>query len=224
MFASPVFTYQGPVTVSGLSSGGFMAAQMHVAFSDTIEGAAIFAGGPYYCAQGSVITATTSCMATGLITTSTLYSKIQSYAKSGSIDDYSNIADDKVFILDGTNDHTVNPKVGKADQELYEKLGAKIETDYTIKAGHGMPTLSTGVSCSTTASPYINNCGYNGAYLSLNYLYGGDLVEGTTYDKSKIQKIAQKSEVGSSLGSHAYAYVPDACSNLDCALHVVFHG
>jgi poly(3-hydroxybutyrate) depolymerase len=37
------------VTVSGLSSGGFMAVQMHVAYSSVFSGAGIFAGGPYYC-------------------------------------------------------------------------------------------------------------------------------------------------------------------------------
>ena len=34
------------VTVSGLSSGGFFAHQFHVAFSSTVGGAAILAGGP----------------------------------------------------------------------------------------------------------------------------------------------------------------------------------
>ena len=32
------------VSVSGFSSGGFMAVQLHVAYSATIKGAAIFAG------------------------------------------------------------------------------------------------------------------------------------------------------------------------------------
>ena len=32
------------VTVSGISAGGFMAVQLHVAYSATINGAAIFAG------------------------------------------------------------------------------------------------------------------------------------------------------------------------------------
>ena len=36
-------------SVSGLSSGGFMAVQFHVAFSSIMKGAAVFAGGPYMC-------------------------------------------------------------------------------------------------------------------------------------------------------------------------------
>jgi poly(3-hydroxybutyrate) depolymerase len=38
-------------TVSGLSSGGFFAHQFHVAFSRTVVGAAILAGGPYGCVE-----------------------------------------------------------------------------------------------------------------------------------------------------------------------------
>jgi len=40
----------GDLTVSGISSGGYMAVQFHVSYSSAINGAAIFAGGPFYCA------------------------------------------------------------------------------------------------------------------------------------------------------------------------------
>ena len=48
-------------SVSGLSAGGYMAVQFDVAFSSTLRGAGIIAGGPFYCAQGSVLTATSTC-------------------------------------------------------------------------------------------------------------------------------------------------------------------
>jgi hypothetical protein len=43
------------ITVGGLSSGAFFAVQYHVAHSATISGAAVFAGGPYYCAQDTEV-------------------------------------------------------------------------------------------------------------------------------------------------------------------------
>src|ERR1700751_4545651 len=49
------------ISVSGLSSGGYMAVQFEVAFSSILKGAGIIAGGPYYCAQGNEITATSVC-------------------------------------------------------------------------------------------------------------------------------------------------------------------
>ena len=42
------------ISVSGISSGGFMAHQLHVAHSANLMGAGIIAGGPYYCAGGNV--------------------------------------------------------------------------------------------------------------------------------------------------------------------------
>jgi poly(3-hydroxybutyrate) depolymerase len=54
------------VSVSGLSAGGFAAVQLHVAYSATFKrGAGVVAGGPYYCAEGSVLNATGRCMAHG---------------------------------------------------------------------------------------------------------------------------------------------------------------
>jgi poly(3-hydroxybutyrate) depolymerase len=51
-------------SVSGLSSGGFMAVQLHVGHSATFKkGAGIVAGGPFYCAEGSITNATGRCMA-----------------------------------------------------------------------------------------------------------------------------------------------------------------
>jgi|SRR5690625_320148 len=44
------------VSVSGLSSGGFMAAQLGVAYSDVFKtGFGVFAGGPYDCARNQPV-------------------------------------------------------------------------------------------------------------------------------------------------------------------------
>src|SRR5215207_3395234 len=48
--------------VAGVSSGGYMATQLHVAYSSSVCGAAVFAGGPYYCAQGNLNHALMACM------------------------------------------------------------------------------------------------------------------------------------------------------------------
>src|SRR5260370_40451679 len=53
------------LTVSGVSSGGYMAVQLHIAHSERVKGAGVIAGGPYYCAMGSVWTALNNCMKPG---------------------------------------------------------------------------------------------------------------------------------------------------------------
>jgi len=56
---------KGEISVSGISPGGFMAHQFHVAHSADLKGAGIIAGGPYYCAQGSLDTAIAECTTIG---------------------------------------------------------------------------------------------------------------------------------------------------------------
>lgn len=47
------------VSVSGLSSGGFMSVQLGVAYSDVFKvGFGVFAGGPYDCARNQYVRAT----------------------------------------------------------------------------------------------------------------------------------------------------------------------
>ena len=43
------------ISTSGISSGAFMATQMHVAYSASIKGAGVVAGGPYHCALGNTL-------------------------------------------------------------------------------------------------------------------------------------------------------------------------
>src|SRR5258708_28388208 len=49
------------ITASGLSSGGFMAVQLHVAHSAIVKGAGLLARGPYYFAHGSLWTPHLHC-------------------------------------------------------------------------------------------------------------------------------------------------------------------
>ena len=51
-------------SISGISSGTFMSVQFQVAHSSIVRGVGIIAGGPYYCGQNNVITATTQCSCT----------------------------------------------------------------------------------------------------------------------------------------------------------------
>jgi poly(3-hydroxybutyrate) depolymerase len=54
------------ISVSGVSSGGFMAHQFHVAHSKDIIGSGVIAGGPYYCAKGDYMRGLTVCTAFAL--------------------------------------------------------------------------------------------------------------------------------------------------------------
>ena len=101
------------VSVSGLSSGGFMAVQMHVAYSSTFKkGAGVVAGGPFYCTEASVVNATGRCMTHATsIPVASLVGTTNSWASSGLIDPVANLNASKVYLFSGTSDNTVKPAV-----------------------------------------------------------------------------------------------------------------
>jgi poly(3-hydroxybutyrate) depolymerase len=148
------------VTVSGLSSGGAMAAQLHLAYSSVFSGSGIVAGPPYYCAQGTMIAAVTECLygPAMLIPVAKLEAKLQSYVESGSADPTSHLKNDPVYIFSGTNDHTVVQDVVKINEQIFSSVGAKIQTNYGTPANHGFVTDNYGGLCAMLNFPqYINN-------------------------------------------------------------------
>lgn len=99
-------------SVSGLSSGGYFAVQMHVAYSSIMVGAGIFAGGPYNCAQGSSTEALTACMAgTPKPNVATYIDETLARASRGDVDGVEHLAGQQVFLFSGTLDTTVDPSV-----------------------------------------------------------------------------------------------------------------
>ena len=97
------------VFVAGISSGGFFAVQMQVAHSATFKGAAVYAGGVYYCAQNSVAVALAACGGEGLyastLTESEAYLDLAS--SQGLIDNKSNLTGQPVYLWSGANDTVV---------------------------------------------------------------------------------------------------------------------
>src|SRR5947207_13085627 len=109
-------------TVSGLSSGGFMANQLGYAFSSTFSGVGVFAGGPYNCGSHNNYTA---CMYNATISSamlSTMQTDINNWS-GNQIDLKSNVANQKIFMFVGTSDFTVGPNPMNAVQTQYTNNG-----------------------------------------------------------------------------------------------------
>lgn len=175
------------ITVSGISSGAYFAVQMHIAHSDFISGAGLFAGGPYYCAEGTIEYAEEKCMDVNPLqgggpNTQLLIDLTIEDSLLGYIDSISNLRDNKhrVFIFSGELDSVVDPVVVKALQDYYSAFLASpsaeyITTEYSVAAEHCMPTLSYGEDCQQLESPYIGKCDYDGAGAALQAIYGPQL-------------------------------------------------
>ena len=218
-------------SVSGLSSGGFMAAQLHVAYSATFKkGAGIVAGGPFYCAEGSIVNATGRCMASPAgIPTSSLVTTTKNWAAQGSIDPVANLQASKVYLYSGTIDSTVKQGVMNALQTYYNSFvpAANVVYKNDLASEHAMITDDYGSGCSTKASPYINDCNFDLAGAILAHLYGalntrnsGALPAGNFVEFNQSQFIT-----GHGMAPTGWAYIPQACtSGAQCKVHVVLHG
>jgi hypothetical protein len=204
-------------TVSGVNSGGFMAVQMHVAFSSDVTGAAIIAGGPFDCAQESTETAKTACTKSpALLNTSRLISYTDEQAAIGQIDPTINLQNSKVWIFSGELDSVVKPGVAKALVSYYENYMSKdnIATQFSIKSQHSWVTENYGNACDKLASPYMNNCGYDSAGALLQQLYGTLNPKGTQLSENLRlfdQKLYDYSEA--MMLSEGYIYVPSSCQD-----------
>ena len=133
--SNSVFGY----TVSGISSGAYFASQHHVAFSASVTGAGVIAGGPYFCSEGSIENAQNACRYTpSLISLATCEKYAEAASSKGTIDNLSNLQFASVYIFAGTLDTAVNQGAGKAAFEFYKKYvtNGTIVTNFVTPAEH----------------------------------------------------------------------------------------
>ena len=222
------------VTVSGVSAGGYMAVQFHVAHSALVQGAGVLAGGPYRCAEGSMRLALGRCMkGDEEIPTARLLEETSQLALDGSIDPIAGLADDRVWIFRGADDPFVGKPVADALEAYYAALvqpGQVARVEHP-GAGHVFPTADPAAPpCGSFEAPYVSNCGLDGARALLGHLYG-ELAPGAAAQPSGLAEFDQRPyarDAGSrGLAERGWLYVPQECragGAARCRLHVVFHG
>lgn len=222
------------VTVSGVSSGGYMAVQFHIAHSSRVSGAGVLAAGPYGCAQGSVTTAYYNCMTPGSLTplpdTQALKRSAERLAADGRIDALANLAHARVWLFSGRHDETVALTVVDALRRFYELYVPRAAIMFVrdTPAGHAMITSDSGNACGATAPPFINDCDFDAAGALLEHLLG-PLAPAAGVRTGKLVEFDQR-EFGDGdaysigLADTGFVYVPQACASEACRVHVAFHG
>ncbi len=217
------------VSVSGVSSGGFMAAQLGVAYSSVFpRGFGVFAGGPYDCARGQNYTA---CMKNSVPDISGPQSNMTRWS-GGKIDPLKNLAERRIFMWVGTKDTIVGPNVMRMlDKELSRWYSrGKVSYKESADASHTFPTdfnSSGNNKCGEGKSPFISNCKYDGAGEVLKWHYGNLNARNENPPSKQIMSFDQTSFVsdGKGMDSAGYIYVPAACAaGRPCMLHVALHG
>lgn len=151
------------VSVSGLSSGAFMAVQYQVAYSASVKGAGVIAGGPYYCAAGNLSYAGI-CM--GLVpyappNPALMLGAAQGFAANGQIDALSNLKRARIYLFSGTRDTIVLTSAVDAAAAFFRLAGvpdANLAYVKNLPAGHAFITPAQGNACDTNGPPYVNHC------------------------------------------------------------------
>lgn len=95
------------ISVSGVSAGGAMATQVHVAYSSIFSGVGIIAAPPYYCFMNVRSNWRTCWINYDDINITVLTGQTLKYESSGMIDPTENMLNDRVYIFHGMNDTVI---------------------------------------------------------------------------------------------------------------------
>ena len=223
------------LSVSGLSAGAFMAVQFHVSYSKQVRSVGVIAGGPFWCAEDNIATATSACMVKpSAIDTSQLAFFTHQAERVRSIDPLVNLQDANVFVFSGLLDSVVVQGVGHKLVEYYQTFtkSTNIKAVFNISAQHTMPTRNFGNKCNFKGSPYISNCGYDAAFEVLSHAWPGikQAPASAPIQSSNMYRFDQSTffeGLPNTLGMSktGFVYIPSHCKQGGkCRLHVAFHG
>jgi hypothetical protein len=241
----------GESSISGISSGAFMAVQFGFAWSSVIKGIGAVAGGPFYCAQASagdiinayalpLANATGPCMTGPPPDLRPMFAKLEAKVSAGAIDPLENVRRQKIYLFHGYNDSVVAKNVTDAAAEFYRHYlgdGARGNLFYqdTLSAGHSFVVKDEAArelnACPANQGPFIDQCGYDQAGMILQHIYGalrsGTLgpLGGTIKSFDQNQYTGRDIADALSMGDQGYVFVPAACEQgVACRVHIALHG
>jgi hypothetical protein len=220
-------------SVSGLSSGAFMAVQFHTAYSARVMGVGVVAGGPYDCVfahyPGLVDPVTNPFVVTAGIDIcmnanpappdgAESWRKAQHFADIEDIDTTGHLAQSRVYVFSGSKDKTVVPSVAAAAYAYYRAAGvppANIQYVHDIPAGHAFISPAAQQDCDKTGSPYINRWvvdgrPYDQAGAILTQIYGPLNAPSLELGGRKIT--FDQARYGDAMGPTGFLYVPRSCN------------
>lgn len=169
-------------TVSGVSSGAYMAVQFGVAHSAIVKGIGATAGGPYLCAfdrvpslRGALGTALARCMQGDpdfrrqAITPAQLQRMVRmtdASARAGRIDATSHLARQRIWLFHGYNDGIVKAPVTDALYDYHARYIDESRIFYkdNLNAAHAQITVDCGAGdtgcnlCPRTGGNFLNLC------------------------------------------------------------------
>jgi poly(3-hydroxybutyrate) depolymerase len=251
----PLIPYGAGITetsVSGISSGAFMAVQFAVAWSSVVKGVgairrrALFlrpgnAGRTVLSGGGalSALTALNQCMANQPgPDVPTLIGFTDQFVQDGTIDNTANIAHQKIYVFSGYNDNVVLQGAASTlpiyfAHYLTKRNIANLYYQDAVGAGHSQVVAGYGGACEANGGEYINDCAYDQAGIILQHIYGRLQPKNSSgTPMGSVIAFTQRDFVGGGvvppktygMAEAGYAYVPSSCATVRCRVHVALHG
>lgn len=198
-------------SVVGVSSGGYMATQLAVAWPERFHGLGVLAAGPWGCAQGKLSLALNQCMMTrvGEPSLAALDERRADYQSRGQVGEDAALSQLRAFVWHGQQDDVIAPVLGdllaqQLDQWLAGSEQLKVERD--ASAGHGWPDAADKV-----------------AGEMMDWLSPGRTAEQAPA-AGELRAFDQSDFDARGLADTGYVYVPEACTAGGCGATLALHG
>lgn len=222
-------------SVIGVSSGGYMATQLAVAWPSRFAGLGVVAAGPWGCARGELGLALGQCMFTrlgppDLEAIEARHADYQARDLAGSDQALSKL---RAFVWHGGNDRVVDPALGDA---LAEQLGGWLtsaeEPLRVVRdddAAHGWPVGADSQApaavlsdCTAGGEGHLLACGRDIAGEAMRWLHGAP--EGEPEAIGRLVRFDQSRWDARGLADAGYVFIPEVCRAGGCPVTIALHG
>lgn len=229
-------------SVVGLSSGGYMATQLTVAWPERFSGVGVLAAGPWSCAQGSLRLALNQCLTTrnGAPSLEDLQTRHQRYLARDLVGKTDALSQLRAYLWHGEDDEVVEPELGDLLAEQWQGWLASPDQLRVVRSeniGHGWPVRlpSNATSdphewgdCHQGGGSYVLSCDEDIAGEMLDWLYPERDVSADVSRRGEesgaLIAFDQAEFAAKGLADTGYVFIPQACEAGGCPVTLAIHG
>ncbi|MGO2133045.1 MAG: poly(3-hydroxybutyrate) depolymerase [Halomonas sp.] len=227
-------------SVIGVSSGGYMASQLAVAWPERFTGLGIISAGPWGCAQGSLSLALTQCMLTtkGPIDLGTLDERYQSYLKRELVGTPQQLSTLRAYSWHGGADSVVAPSIGQSltqqlsswladpEQQLQAVVDEGAAHGWPVGSSQAEPDIPERADCAEGGGNHLLDCERKVGEEALDWIHGPAPekdVESIS-ERGRLVRFDQSDFDARGLADEGYLFLPESCESGGCPVSVALHG
>lgn len=227
---------QEDASVIGVSSGGYLAGQLAVAWPSRFAGLGVVAAGPWACARGELSLALGQCMFTrlGPPDLAAIEARYRDYRDRDLVGPTAARAGLRAYVWHGGADGTVAPRVSEA---LVEQLSgwladpdAQLRVVRDESAAHGWPVGEASEASADLLAPcdegggrHLLACDRDLAGEAMDWLHGTP--DGaSTETTGRLVRFDQSDFEARGLADSGYAFIPEGCEDGGCPVTIALHG